>query len=101
MHEVFASKGHAGSIPTAYALAYLNGIPDRPWKQWRDGEPMTHMDMAAILRDKDIRSFNERQPPCHVIKCYRRKQFVRSWRKVGDSLSSSSARASMIEPRQP
>ena len=83
MHDVFASRGNPDYLPTGYALACLTEMPGHPWKQWRDGGlPMQHPDLAEILRPKGIRSYNQRHSVNSVIKCYRRKDFIKWWRQL-------------------
>lgn len=83
MYDVFASRGNPEYLPTGYALACLTEMPGHPWKQWRDGGlPMQHPDLAEILRPKGIRSYNQRHSVNSVIKCYRRKDFIKWWREL-------------------
>ena len=83
MYDVFASRGNPEYLPTGYALACLTEMPGRPWKQWRDGGlPMQHPDLAEVLRPHRIRSYNQRHSVNSVIKCYRRKDFIKWWRQL-------------------
>ena len=83
IRDAFASKGDPAHLPTGYTLAYLHSLPGRPWKNWRpDDKPMDAMDLARILSVKAIRSCNQRVALNQVVKGYRRKDFLRWWKKL-------------------
>jgi hypothetical protein len=79
LRELFAFKGNPSFIPTGYTLWYLQEHGQSFWKNWReDGKPFDAMDLALLLKPKGIRSHKQRQGP-HVIRGYRRKDFLRWW----------------------
>lgn len=48
------------SISSMSLLKFLNSIKSRPWSTWHDGDPMTPIDLARILRPHGISPKNIR-----------------------------------------
>lgn len=65
IREVF--KAHKGErIPSKELVDLLLGLEERPWREWRKGQPMTQNSLAKLLglfkiHSKTIRYFNQ---PC-------------------------------------
>ena len=62
LSDIRAAFDHERSraISSISLLKFLNSVKSRPWSTWHDGDPMTPIDLARILRPRGISSKNIR-----------------------------------------
>ena len=84
IREAFAKNSLGDRIPTNALLYFLNSLESRPWRTWRDGEPMTPIELARILRPLGINPANIRIRRYLVVKGYYTRDFVPHWRQLDE-----------------
>lgn len=67
-----SSKDH---LPTSQILAGLNGLEERPWRMFRDGQPLQSHHLARLLKPFDIRPKQARVDGSS-LKAYERKRVM-------------------------
>ncbi len=69
----------ADRMPTAGVLEHLNGLEERPWREWRRGKEMTPRQLAGRLRPFGISPDDMRFPGGGHGRGYERAWFEDTW----------------------
>lgn len=72
-------KGGGDRMPTSSIIASLVLLEERPWPEFRRGQPVTPRQLATLLAAFDIQSRNVRMPDGTVPKGYLRADFEDAW----------------------
>jgi putative DNA primase/helicase len=68
------------TLPSEDILNALNEMEDRPWPEWKNGHPMTTVQLARRLKEFGITPKNIRFG-VEVLRGYDREQFEDSWKR--------------------
>lgn len=68
-------------LSTSNIVAALVGLEERPWLEFRRGQPITPRQLATLLAAFGIRSRNMRMPDGTVPKGYLRRDFEDAWNR--------------------
>jgi hypothetical protein len=79
IRDAFPKAGIGHRIPTSALLNFLNTLASRPWRTWHDGQPMTPVDLARILRPFGIAPEPIRLSRVLVVKGYCTRDFFPLW----------------------
>ena len=75
IEAVFLDPAHAcGKIKTTELVAYLGGMDERPWPEWKHGKPITARQLAKLLAPLKIKPGPQRVRT-EVFKGYSRADF--------------------------
>jgi Protein of unknown function (DUF3631)/Bifunctional DNA primase/polymerase, N-terminal len=79
LRKIFQQRG-TKQLPSEELLAELFRLEDRPWGEFKRGEPLTAHGLGDMLKAFKIRSRNIRIGP-KVKRGYRIDQFTQAWRR--------------------
>ena len=76
---VFAVDG-AARLPSATICTKLAEMDSRPWPEWKNGKPMTAVQLARVLAPFRVYPQNMKMPPDNrVVKGYTKDSFKDAW----------------------
>jgi hypothetical protein len=90
--DIRALFGGADKMPSATLCERLGKMEDRPWPEWRQGKPMTQMQLATALKPFRIRPTTIRDGDS-TPKGYDRSAFKEAWSRY---LPETDTRASAL-----
>jgi len=67
-------------LPTGTLLTELNTFPERPWKEWKNGNPITDRGLAQLLRGFKIQSAQFRYNG-KKVRGYKKNDFLDAWKR--------------------
>ena len=84
IHKVFRETGDPESLPTEFILEKLKAMDDRPWPEYRRGNPLTPRGLASLLGPFGIAPGTIRADGIATAggtaKGYKRNAFVQVWK---------------------
>ena len=84
IHRVFREAGDPKALSTGDILEKLNGMEDRPWPEWKRGNPLSPRGLASLLKPFGILPGTVRTegivPGVTTAKGYKRSAFVKVWK---------------------
>ena len=95
IHKVFREAGDPKVLSTDSILEKLNTMEDRPWPEWRRGNPLTARGLAKLLKPLGITPGTIRVKGnvtgSETAKGYKRSDFENAWKNyaVGETTSPS------------
>lgn len=90
IHDAFEGAGYPDSISTEDLLKNLNDAKDRPWCEWKKGNPMSARGLASLLKPFGVRSKDDRFEE-GVKKGYRFQSLEDAFRRYIPTQSATSA----------
>ncbi len=79
LRALFRDKG-AVALPSTEIVEALRGMEERPWPEWKQGKPMTPVQLARTLAPFGVRPQNLRDGQ-QVTKAYYADRFADAWRR--------------------
>ncbi len=95
IHKVFREADDPKVLSTGSILGKLNTMEDRPWPEWRRGNPLTAQGLAKLLKPFGITPGTKRVEGnvtgSETAKGYKRSDFEKVWKNyaVGETTSPS------------
>ena len=84
IHKVFREAGYPKFLLTGFILEKLKAMEDRPWPEYRRGNPLTPQGLASLLKPFDIAPGTIRADGIATAggtaKGYKRNTFVQVWK---------------------
>ncbi|MGG5890182.1 DUF3631 domain-containing protein [Falsiroseomonas sp. HC035] len=78
LRRLFSEKG-AARVPTTDIIGALEQMDERPWPEWKNGKPMTPVQLAHALSPFGVRPTTYRPPGGAPVKGYQRDHFAEAW----------------------
>lgn len=79
LRDLFAARG-VEKIPSEEVVRHLVALEDRPWAEWRRGQPMNARSVATLLKPYAIRPVVIRTP-AGTPRGYRREDLADAWER--------------------
>lgn len=91
LRRLFADRG-AMRLPSTDIVASLEKMEERPWPEWKNGRPMTPVQLAAALAPFRVRPVAYRPEGGGApVKGYIRENFEEAWSRYLAPPATSSA----------
>ena len=90
IRDIFDANGESGILSKALTGA-LNNDPEKPWAEYRRGNPLTQRQLAALLGQFGIRSEEIHPANGRHGKGYKRVRFEESWERYLSAQTRESA----------